>query len=319
LEQECSSNAVISARVARILIPGAALVAAVLGKPNDAVAIASGETATFNASLDKHFPGSLPNSVVVSRLVKGLAKRGYKPSNTLLGSSLCSDEINSSPSSLAPLLESKFSKGAATFELGGLGGIPFVGVSGMKAFASHCPQNGKILIVFGPHVGISKDGVVGEVERPGQEDPSRACGAALAAYDSILKSKSSQVQPDSVIDFQEDYIKLELASKLGALPLNDSSTNDKNANVTIVTRIMYDIIWDLLRKEVDMVKSTNGFWSKVKDVTLLGGIIINHGHDGEDGEEDFFQPISFMSQNVNGETNLYDNVFGDLSSSLSRG
>ena len=41
------------------------------------------------------------------------------------------------------------------FNMGGLAGIPFVGKSGFNAFTSHIPENGHLLIAYGPHVGIA--------------------------------------------------------------------------------------------------------------------------------------------------------------------
>lgn len=51
--------------------------------------------------------------------------------------------------------------------IGGLGGIPFAGKTGFQAFASHVPDGGNLLILFGPHVGIDKLGKLGFVERRG--------------------------------------------------------------------------------------------------------------------------------------------------------
>jgi hypothetical protein len=38
--------------------------------------------------------------------------------------------------------------------MGGLGGLPFVGKTGFKAYSSHVPKDGHIFILFAPHVGI---------------------------------------------------------------------------------------------------------------------------------------------------------------------
>ena len=44
--------------------------------------------------------------------------------------------------------------------LGGLAGVPFVGKAGLAAYAHHVPDNGKLLILFAPHVGIGSSGQV---------------------------------------------------------------------------------------------------------------------------------------------------------------
>jgi hypothetical protein len=53
--------------------------------------------------------------------------------------------------------------------MGGLSGIPFVGSTGFNAFAHHVPENGNILVMFGPHVSVSPNGNIGFYERIGQK------------------------------------------------------------------------------------------------------------------------------------------------------
>jgi len=38
---------------------------------------------------------------------------------------------------------------------------------------------------------------------------------------------------------------------------------------------MYDLVWDLIKIEVDSVTSKADFWKNSNEVTLLGGYIIN--------------------------------------------
>jgi hypothetical protein len=48
----------------------------------------------------------------------------------------------------------------------------------------------------------------------------------------------------------------------------------------------------------------------------MGGIFINRGHgSGTDGGDDYFQPLCMkaLDQKTGTETNLYKQVFGDLS------
>ena len=49
--------------------------------------------------------------------------------------------------------------------MGGLDGFPFTGLTGMGAFASHVPDDGAVFVYYGPHIGITKDGVIGEIHR----------------------------------------------------------------------------------------------------------------------------------------------------------
>ncbi len=62
--------------------------------------------------------------------------------------------------------------------------------------------------------------------------------------------------------------------------------------------------------------SAPGFWDKVSEITLLGGIVINRGHGGGlVGGEDFFQPIQLTALNANGEIDMFNQVFGPEASS----
>ena len=68
------------------------------------------------------------------------------------------------------------------FYMGGLAGIPFIGKVGYNAFTSHMPAGGNLVILFSPHVGITKDGEFGKFNRSGQDFQDNACGAAVNAY-----------------------------------------------------------------------------------------------------------------------------------------
>mmetsp|Transcript_1557 Transcript_1557/g.2111 ORF Transcript_1557/g.2111 Transcript_1557/m.2111 type:complete len:472 (+) Transcript_1557:78-1493(+) len=63
----------------------------------------------------------------------------------------------------------------------------------------------------------------------------------------------------------------------------------------------------------DASMSKDGFWNKISEVTLLGGIVVNRGHGaGLVGGDDYFQPLQFKAMNKNGEVDMWDQVFGDL-------
>jgi len=86
------------------------------------------------------------------------------------------------------------------FPLGGLAGLPFTGKTGWAAFSSHVPVNGNICVLFAPHVGIDKDGLVGKVTRGGQTSSSAACGACIGAYNAVLADPSAGDFPSGYLD-----------------------------------------------------------------------------------------------------------------------
>ena len=60
-------------------------------------------------------------------------------------------------------------------------GFPFGGITSFGAVASHIPDGGSCLVVFGPHVGVDSTGKVGTVERRGRANGGACCGSAVAA------------------------------------------------------------------------------------------------------------------------------------------
>ena len=314
-----------SAALASSLLGGGAGPAAALSVPG--ISSDPPQNSAFVSSARQYFPASLPSSTVAKRAVSALKERGYRPENTLLASSLCSDEINDTRLSLYAALQDSLTKAnsGGVFNLGGLGGVPFVGPSGFGAFFSHAPRDGKIAIVYGPHVGISADGVVGKVERVGMDKPSGACGAALGAYKAIKAERDKQlteglagtelegfpyetVQPD----VQEDFIIRDLRKRMERDELDGP---DQNALIALVTNRMYDMVSDILLREVDGAIRKPGFWDKITEVTLIGGLVINRGNPGGAGKlEDYFKPITFQSLRKAGGTNavVTDNLLSYL-------
>lgn len=301
----------VDTRNARIMAPLSAIAASIAPLSTIVAPVAANAASTpFEAGMKKSFPGSLPNSAIALRVASALKDRGYTPTNTLFGSSVCSDEINDTADSIVADLQNKMQVDGV-FNLGGLGGLPFVGITGMGAFLSHCPEAGKVFIVFGPHVGIDAKGTVGTVERIGQDGPHTSCGAGIGAYKAIMKQPMSDedVAFIGTKDFQEEYIIAKLRDRLEILRGKDPS----DETITYVTNKMYDLVWEMLRGEINAYTTKDGFWKNTSEVTLLGGIVVNRGHgQGTPGGEDFFQPLMLKTLTQAGETDLYGEVFGDF-------
>uniref|UniRef100_A0A7S2VZD4 Limiting CO2-inducible protein B/C beta carbonyic anhydrase domain-containing protein n=1 Tax=Eucampia antarctica TaxID=49252 RepID=A0A7S2VZD4_9STRA len=322
-------NSLMTARQARIMSPmmaammaftnmvpnnngWAAIAAEDIGELEDASKTLS--SAKFQGAVKKYFPGAQSSSEVTLRLARALRERGYNERNTLLGASLCSDEINDTPVSLVNGLQSKLldTRDGGVFNLGGLGGLPFVGTSGFGAFTSHCPESGKVVIVFGPHIGISNEGVIGKVERVGKDAPSTSCGAAVGAYKAIA---SGNIPPMNGVpgtdDFQEEFIIANLKNRLNNL--EELSKIGDDASLAAITNEMYDLIWQIMKGEVEAFSTKPGFWNQITEVTLLGGIVINRGHgENLEGGDDLFQPLLLTTVAKTGESNIYQQVYGDL-------
>ena len=84
------------------------------------------------AKISTAFPYALTNTELVDKIKNMLSDYGYGKS-TLVATSLCCDEVN------RPLEEDLQDAFGEHFNLGGLAGFPFGGVTGFGAFAHHIP------------------------------------------------------------------------------------------------------------------------------------------------------------------------------------
>lgn len=182
-----------------------------------------------------------------------------EPAQVMLADSICSDDVNSIQ---YPARAHDF---LGPFKMGGLDGIPFTGLTGMGAFASHVPDDGAVFIYYGPHIGITKTGVIGEIHRFGQSKNSGCCGAAKGALSKLL---NNQVQPGHVdeMDYQMNTIEQILLQQKNrivnaATPLHEA------------TEVIYEAIDKRINELVD--KTTY----KCRYVILIGAILINSDTD----------------------------------------
>mmetsp|Transcript_102654 Transcript_102654/g.162215 ORF Transcript_102654/g.162215 Transcript_102654/m.162215 type:complete len:507 (-) Transcript_102654:120-1640(-) len=253
-------------------------------------------------AMQQLFPTAMLSSNVDRAIASTLSLRGFTPDNTIFGHSVCSDEVNNRREQLIPLMINRWREG---FSLGGLGGLPFAGKSGFKAFLGHVPDNGKLLIVFAPHVGVEADGRLGALQRDGQSSVSTACGAAIGAYKALQKKKKSPssaevlaaVKDDTdLFDPQLEKIVELLASRLDGI---DSSMDP----IAFVTYQMYAIVRELLDA---CIAQAGGIWDQASEVSVVGGIIINRRKGG-----DFFQPLSFETCRKGvPSVDLFEETFG---------
>lgn len=253
-------------------------------------AVASAEVESL-----KLFPGCVTSSEIDIMTHGALAKRGFTAENTLFADSVCSDEVNYEGKEMIELMKKRWGEG---FSLGGLAGVPFAGKAGLAAYAHHVPDSGKLFIVFAPHVGVSKAGEVGPLERQGQGHVSNACGAGIGAFKAL--SKPDAKAPDMLSDLdntQIEWIMLKLAPKLAGI----DNAPDK---IAFVTYQMYEIVRDQMLAQI---KATPAIWDDCTELAVLGGIQINRAK----GLGDAFMPLMFQTTTKEGVvTNLYEEAFG---------
>jgi hypothetical protein len=150
-------------------------------------------------AIEREFPGAMPYSVAIDTMLQHLLRIGIVSDQILWGQSTCVDDITNTKNKFVhPEI-----KGPFTF--GGLGGLPFTGVTGVDAFAHHVPENGTALLFVGPHIGYQAGEGWGKILRHGQHHSSSCCGALSAALNKLQKNEIKTESP-SEDDYQEQTI-----------------------------------------------------------------------------------------------------------------
>ncbi|MFC6268988.1 hypothetical protein [Frigoriflavimonas asaccharolytica] len=182
-----------------------------------------------------------------------------EPKQVMLADSVCSDDVNSIQ---YPVRTQEF---LGPFKMGGLNGFPFTGLTGMGAFASHVPDDGAVFIYYGPHIGITKDGVLGEINRVGQSKNTSCCGAANGA---LAKLQNNQILLGNIteIDYQMNTIEQMMLAQ-------------KDRILTAKTPIFEttEIIYEAIDKRINELVEATTYHCKY--VILVGVILINSDSD----------------------------------------
>ena len=229
----------------------------------------------FQQAVTHHFPKA-KDAKDTSVKYLGMLQNGHEIdiSKVLMATSLCSDDINVPSTTF-------FSTLFGPFIMGGLGGLPFAGYTGMVAFSHHIPDNGSGFIFYGPHIGITDKGVLGKMFRPRQEEPTSSCGALMGAL-SHFKQKDF-VPSITAEDYQQGTLETLL------FEFREEILADENPAKKI-TELTYDLIDKQVHEYLQKAKKE----FKVQKVALLGGIIINTEH----GMDDYFDVRNFEVLNI---------------------
>ncbi|WP_425234895.1 hypothetical protein [Ulvibacterium sp.] len=224
----------------------------------------------FDEIVKSHFPNAMDaKDTSIHYLGKMQIEHKIDISKVLMATSVCSDDINVPSTTFFNVL-------FGPFIMGGLGGLPFAGQTGMTAFAHHIPDEGSAFIFYGPHIGITLEGGLGKMYRPRQEQTGNSCGALMLALSRIQNGNYRPVLNE------DDYQQMKLEESL--LPFREQILGSENIEKGI-TEATYEIID---KKIHDHIKSCKDEFH-VDKVTLLGGIIINTDY----GLDDYFDAKNF--------------------------
>lgn len=224
----------------------------------------------FDEIVKKHYPNAMDaKDTSIHYLGKMQLEYKINISRVLMATSVCSDDINVPSTTFFNVL-------FGPFIMGGLGGIPFAGLTGMTAFAHHIPDEGSAFIFYGPHIGITLDGELGKMYRPRQEETGDSCGALMSALNRFKKGDYKPVIND------DDYQQMKLEESLRPFKEEILSNDNPQKAITEATFKVID------KKIYDYIKTCKDEFH-VDRVTLLGGIIINTDY----GLDDYFATRNF--------------------------
>jgi len=206
----------------------------------------------------EEYPQALAGDYVTEKYLSFLAGEYQSdPSRMLFATSLCSDDVNISTDFRRVLKR--------PFTMGGLGGVPFSGYTGMVAFAHHVPDGGDAFIFYGPHIGVSESGELGRMRRRGQVRETNSCGALMLAVDRLKQQSDSPFKHD---DAGIDYQQIQLETLL--MPHRDEILGSDRPIKSATDRI-YRIIHRQIHRLVSLAKTE----FSCNRLFVLGGVIIN--------------------------------------------
>jgi hypothetical protein len=206
------------------------------------------------------YPNAKTTDNTVNRLLDVIESQyGLKPHQLMHADSLCCDDVN------AIQYPPRAYEMLGPFKLGGLDGYPFAGLTGMGAFAHHVPEDGAIVIFYAPHIGVTKAGTIGEINRYGQSANSSCCGAAKAG---LAKLVAGGINPgtESVIDHQMNTLEQILLAKKERI---------MNAEERIVEAT--EVIYEAIDAQIDLLISKTAY--PCKHLFQIGAVFINGDRD----------------------------------------
>lgn len=240
------------------------------------------------------FPGIVTTHQLARSLDKILSERSFEKEGTLLATSLSCDEVCRD---LEDELREKFGQ---NYSFGGIGGFPFGGCTAFGAMCKHIPVGGNGLIVYGSHVGIDHDGVIGKVNRRGHCGSGACCNTSIAslAYVKAVKEGSTIHMPDpsDPVDAQQVFVDSAM------LKHSDRLLGAEDPMLEL-PHAMFDCQTDLFKRIMDKCIKDIPAGAKV---AILGGVQVNT----PEGTPDYFLPKRFNLHDSKG--NVVENMLEEL-------
>ncbi|MCC5931643.1 MAG: hypothetical protein JJU28_20520 [Cyclobacteriaceae bacterium] len=205
----------------------------------------------------KEYPGARTGEEVTATYLSYLEDKYAADLNKMLfATSICSDDINVSTDFRRVLNR--------PFTMGGLGGLPYTGFTGMVAYGHHIPDGGDAFIFYGPHIGVTDDGELGKMLRPGQKNFSNSCGALVLALERIKREDDVYIPINDEFDYQQVLLERTV------MPFKQRILESSNP-IKEITEVTYENIHRRIHFLVEKAKDE----FHCDRVFLLGGVILN--------------------------------------------
>jgi len=212
------------------------------------------------AIIRQYYPNAITTIDSVNRLIDFVEEKlDLEPNQIMLADSICSDDVNSIQ---YPARALEF---LGPFKMGGLDGFPFTGLTGMGAFASHVPDDGAVFVYYGPHIGVSKNGAIGEIHRLGQSKNSGCCGAAKGALNKLLADQIVAGQVTE-LDYQMNTLEQILLRE-----------KDRILSAATPIQEATEVIYEAIDQRIEELVANTKY--NCRYVILVGAILINSDSD----------------------------------------
>ena len=201
----------------------------------------------------------------ISWSVWALRRVGFNRHNALALTSLCRDEL------MTDTWEAITRTWGPPFRLGALGGLSFVGRTGMQAALGHVPgEDGRhrfIAFVL-PHIGVDLDGRLGRVQRRGMMRESSACGALVGFRKQLLDGERDFGLDTR--DAEQSLLRMRLCHALANCEIGDVP------DLLSLTDLVRRATVDDLHEFIDLARDREPV-----DVAYISGLVV-HLPSGED-------------------------------------
>jgi hypothetical protein len=214
--------------------------------------------------VERHWPGALTPAALVRWSLEALAPHGFAPGGVLPLIGVCRDEM------LVPVIRAIQDDWGPSFSLSGLGGMPFLGRSGLAAAASHTPdreERARFVAFLFAHIGITTDGTIGLARRPWQESPRPTCGALTvlrSELDGGVEHPIDRIDPD---DPEVSQLWAAVRPRMAG-PVPDLPT---------LTELVRGLAVEELVRQIGVLQGTR---PATTDLAVISGIVV-HGPDGD--------------------------------------